>query len=55
MPQQETPGDVPGENHEHVWGPVEKARFTGNPHRKCRVAGCSEITLDLDEEDNDGD
>lgn len=38
--------------HEHKWGPVEHARFTGNPHRKCE---CGMISLDLggDEESDD--
>lgn len=36
--------------HEHEWGPVEHARFTGNPHRKC--TGCDEITLDLNDEED---
>jgi len=35
----------------HEWGEVEYARFTGNPHRKCKVYGCSAITLDLDDDD----
>lgn len=33
---------------EHQWGPVEYSRMTGNPHRKCQVPGCKEVTLDLD-------
>jgi hypothetical protein len=33
--------------HVHNWGPVEHARLTGNPHRKC--TGCNEITLDLED------
>lgn len=37
--------------HKHVWGPVERARMTGNPHRKCQVDGCREITLDLSDEE----
>jgi len=36
--------------HAHRWGPIERARFTGNPHRKCTVPGCREITLDLGRE-----
>ena len=36
---------------DHDWGPVEKARLTGNPHRKCRRSGCEEITLNLDDEE----
>lgn len=32
--------------HEHQWGEVELARFTGNPHRKCQVPGCKELTMD---------
>jgi hypothetical protein len=38
------------EEHECVWGPVEEARITGNPHRKCQVAGCNKVTLDLEDE-----
>jgi len=45
----DTPDD---DDHDHEWGPVEYARFTGNPHRKCQHPGCNEIT-DLDEEDDD--
>jgi hypothetical protein len=41
------------DDHEHVWGPVEEARFTGNPHRSCQVPGCREITLDLSDDDSD--
>lgn len=36
-----------GEKHEHVWGDVERSPMAGNPHRKCQVSGCKEITLDL--------
>jgi len=35
----------------HVWGPFERARLTGNAHRKCQVPGCREITLDGDDEE----
>jgi hypothetical protein len=35
--------------HTHKWGPVETARMTGNPHRKCQVPGCNDVSLDLDE------
>ncbi len=38
---------------EHIWGPVEIARFTGNPHRRCTL--CGFITLDLDDEEDDED
>lgn len=38
-------------DHEHVWGPIEHAHFTGEPHRKCQVEGCRFISLDLDEEE----
>jgi len=37
--------------HEHQWGPVEIARMTGNPHRKC--TGCRFISLDIDDEEDD--
>lgn len=33
-------------DHVHQWGPIEHARLTGNPHRKC--TGCDVITLDLE-------
>lgn len=45
--------DSPPTDHVHRFGRVERAHFTGNPHRRCVVAGCSLITLDL--EDDDGD
>ena len=35
--------------HTHEWGEVEHSRFTFNPHRKCKVYGCNQITLDLDD------
>jgi hypothetical protein len=34
---------------DHKWGPVEHARFTGNPHRKCQL--CGMVSLDLTDED----
>lgn len=34
--------------HEHEWGDVETSRFSGTVHRKCKVYGCNNITLDLD-------
>jgi len=37
--------------HQHVWGPVEHARLTGNPHRKCQ--GCRFVSLDLDDDDDE--
>jgi hypothetical protein len=40
-------------DHKHVWGEVETARMTGNPHRKCTVSGCKHISLDLDDEPDD--
>ena len=40
------------EEHDHEWGPVELSRMTGNPHRKCQVPGCNEVSLDLDDEDD---
>ena len=40
----------PLDAHVHEWGDVEEARFTGNPHRKCK--GCREITMDLDTDDD---
>lgn len=44
------PGEDGDEEHEHQWGPVERAHMTGNPHRKCQVPGCKQITLDLEDE-----
>lgn len=36
------------EHHEsHEYGPVVRARFTGNPHRKC--LHCGHITMDLED------
>lgn len=41
-------------DHVHHWGPIERAPFTGNPHRRCLY--CLVITLDLaDEEESDDD
>lgn len=37
--------------HDHVWGPIEHAHFTGNPHRKCQVSDCRWITLDPYDDD----
>lgn len=45
----------PAGEHDHVWGPVEHAFMTGNPHRKCTVEGCRHITLDLHDDDFDPD
>lgn len=39
--------------HEHKWGEVERATFTGNPHRKCQIEDCRVITLDLSDEEDD--
>ena len=36
------------QEHDHIWGPVEHARITGNPHLKCQVLGCRDISLDLE-------
>ena len=38
------------EDHEHEWGAIEHATFTGNPHRKCKH--CKQITLDLYDDDD---
>ena len=43
--------DIHERDSEHEWGEVEYGYITGNPHRKCRVVGCSAITLDLDDDD----
>lgn len=49
-------GERMGEReHEHKWGPVEYARFTGNPHRRCTVEGCRFVSLDIDESDGEQD
>ena len=44
--------DEPRE-HVHIWGQVEEARFSGNPHRKCIVENCRVISLDLEDEHED--
>lgn len=44
-------------DHEHQWGPIERAWFSGNPHRKCQLDGCTVISLDLyddEEEEEEG-
>lgn len=43
---------VADNEHEHVWGPVEHAHMTGNPHRKCQVEYCHFVTLDLYDDDS---
>jgi hypothetical protein len=47
MPQHE-------HEHEHKWGPVERSRLAGTPHRGCVVPGCRFVTLDLTDEGEDG-
>lgn len=37
----------------HDYGPVQIARFTGNPHRTCQCCGI--ISLDLEDDDDDHD
>lgn len=45
-----------GCDHEHVWGAVQRSRFTGTIFRKCIVVGCNQITLDMpDDEGDEGD
>ena len=39
--------------HEHRWGDVEISRFSGTVHRKCMEYGCNNITLDVDEPEDD--
>lgn len=39
------------DEHEHQYGPFERSRITGNPHRKCTVPGCNAVSLDEDEDD----
>jgi hypothetical protein len=39
--------------HAHEWGGVEISRFSGNPHRKCKLYGCNIITLDVDDPNED--
>ena len=46
--------DTELEEHEHIWGKFELSRFTGNPHRHCQIPGCRAITMDSDEDDDDG-
>ena len=41
--------------HVHIWGYVVHARFTDTPHRKCLNGGCKVISLDLGNDDEDGD
>ena len=41
--------------HDHEWGDVETSRFSGTVHRKCRVYGCNNITLDIDGPEDDDD
>jgi hypothetical protein len=38
--------------HECEYGDLELARFTGNPHRKCTVTGCRNVTIDFDDDDD---
>ncbi len=38
------------DNHGHEFGEVETSRLTGSPHRKCQIAGCKQISLDLDDD-----
>jgi hypothetical protein len=40
--------------HEHIWGEVEESRMTGTPHRKCQVEGCKVVSLDLDDDMEEG-
>lgn len=35
----------------HQWGEMECARFTGEPHRKCRRSGCKAVSLDIGDDD----
>lgn len=36
---------------DHEFGDMELARFTGNPHRRCKF--CGFVTLDLDEDEGE--
>lgn len=55
-PGAEKEPDPPGGgDHEHVFGPVEEARMTGNPHRKCQVPGCNVIDMDLEDDDGEAE
>lgn len=38
-------------DHEHQFGPVERSHLAGTLHRKCYVAGCRFISLDLDDDE----
>ncbi|MEO7555487.1 MAG: hypothetical protein ABIV94_02630 [Acidimicrobiales bacterium] len=33
-------------DHVHAWGPMELARWTGTPHRRCTADGCAFVNLD---------
>lgn len=36
--------------HTHEYGEIEVSRFAGNPHRKCILPGCKNISLDFNDE-----
>jgi len=36
--------------HEHVWGNLERSRFAGTVHRKCTVDGCRFVKALEDDE-----
>lgn len=40
-------------SHEHQWGEVERARFTGIPQRKCKIPFCNAFTMDLSDDEDD--
>jgi hypothetical protein len=39
-------------DHDHDFGPMEIAPFTGNPHRKCQLEGCRFVSLDFDDDED---
>lgn len=43
------------EDHEHVWGDLERSHLAGTVHRKCQVSGCRFVSAldDDDEEDSE--
>jgi hypothetical protein len=45
----------PAGEHDHEWGAVKHSALAGTAHRKCQVAGCSWITLDLSDDCDCGD
>lgn len=38
------------EEHDHEWGAIDRAPYTGTPHRKCIEPFCRVVSIDLDDE-----